>query len=240
MSHPQRPGLPDKRAKLKVVERSSVLRLGQPRSSFDSTIQRFNDLTMSLPFIIIASVTLFAAAAAMSLRNLVHCALSLVVALAGLAALYLALDAQFVGFAQILVYVGAVAILIVFAVLLTRGDAPPNQVILSPGWGVGIVVSAVVFATLGWAVLNSTGLPRETPPAPAATVKNIGDLLMTQYVLPLEVIGLLLTAALIGAVIIAMKEEPPKSSSSRRESAPSEKLERTDVRGYEDEKGGHV
>jgi hypothetical protein len=67
------------------------------------------------------------------------------------------------------------------------------------------------------------------PSAPVATVKNIGDLLMTQYVLPLEVIGLLLTAAMIGAVIIAMKDEPlSKSGSSRRESAPSEKLERTD------------
>jgi NADH-quinone oxidoreductase subunit J len=166
---------------------------------------------MSPAFIIIAIVTLFAAAAAMSLRNLVHCALSLVVALAGLAALYLTLDAQFVGFAQILVYVGAVAILIVFAVLLTRSDATPNQAILAPGWGVGIVVSAVVFATLGWAALNSTGLPTEMPPAPVATVKNIGDLLMTQYVLPLEVIGLLLTAALIGAVIIAMREDTPKA-----------------------------
>jgi NADH-quinone oxidoreductase subunit J len=166
---------------------------------------------VSFPFIIIAIVTLFAGAAAMSLRNLVHCALSLVVSLAGLAALYLTLGAQFVGFAQILVYVGAVAILIVFAVLLTRSDAVPNQTVLSPGWGIGIVVSAVVFATLGWAVLNSTGLPNEAPPAPEATVKNIGDMLMTQYVLPLEVIGLLLTAALIGAVIIAMKEEPKKT-----------------------------
>jgi hypothetical protein len=63
------------------------------------------------------------------------------------------------------------------------------------------------------------------PPAPAATVKDIGDLLMTQYVLPLEVIGLLLTAALIGAVIIAMKEETPKSSSSRGNEALTEKLE---------------
>jgi len=195
---------------------------------------------MSLPFIIIAFVTLFAGAAAMSLRNLVHCALSLVVSLAGLAALYLTLDAQFVGFAQILVYVGAVAILIVFAVLLTRSDAAPNQTVLSPGWGIGIVISAVVFATLGWAVLNSTGLPKETPPVPETTVKNIGDLLMTQYVLPLEVIGLLLTAAMIGAVIIAMREEPSKPSSSRRESAPSEKLERTDVRSYEAKKGGHA
>ena len=110
----------------------------------------------------------------MSLRNLVHCALSLVVALAGLAALYLTLDAQFVGFAQILVYVGAVAILIVFAVLLTRSDATPNQAILSPGWFTGIVVSAAVFATLGWAALNSTGLPRETPPAPEPRSKTSG------------------------------------------------------------------
>jgi NADH-quinone oxidoreductase subunit J len=162
---------------------------------------------VSPAFLIIAFVTLFAAAAAMSLRNLVHCALSLVVTFAGLAALYLQLDAQFVGFAQILVYVGAVAILIVFAVLLTRSDATPNQAILAPGWIVGILVSAVVFATLGWAALNSPGLPREMPPAPVATVKNIGDLLMTRYVLPLEVIGLLLTAALIGAVIIAMRED---------------------------------
>ena len=178
---------------------------------------------MSPAFLIIAIVTLFAAATAMSLRNLVHCALSLVVALAGLAALYLQLDAQFVGFAQILVYVGAVAILIVFAVLLTRSDATPNEAILAPGWIVGIVVSAVVFATLGWAALNSPGLPREMPPTPEATVKNIGDLLMTRYVLPLEVIGLLLTAALIGAVIIAMRDDAPKPGSSRREAAPSEK-----------------
>ena len=166
---------------------------------------------MTLPFIIISVVTLFAAAAAMSLRNLVHCALSFVVAFAGLAALYLQLDAQFVGFAQILVYVGAVAILIVFAILLTRSDAPANQAILAPGWRVGIVVSALVFAVLGWAALSSPGLPKEMPPVPVATVKNIGDLLMTQYVLPLEVIGLLLTAALIGAVFIAMREEAQKT-----------------------------
>ena len=172
---------------------------------------------MSLPFIIIAVVTLFAAVAAMSLRNLVHCALSLVVALAGLAALYLTLGAQFVGFAQILVYVGAVAILIVFAVLLTRSDATPNQAILAPGWFTGMVVSAAVFATLGWAALNSTGLPTQMPPAPPATVKNIGDLLMTQYFLPLEVIGLLLTAALIGAVIIAMRDDAPGTANTKIE-----------------------
>jgi NADH-quinone oxidoreductase subunit J len=196
-----------------------------------------NFLTMSLPFILIAFVTLFAAAAAMSLRNLVHCALALAVTFAGLASLYLLLDAQFVGFAQVLVYVGAVAILIVFAILLTRSGEAPNEAVLAPGWIYGIAISAVVFTMLGWTVLTSSALPSPTPVAPAATVKNIGDALMTKYVLPLEVIGLLLTAAMIGAVIIALKE-PSKSGSSRRESAPSEKLERTDVRCYESGKGG--
>jgi NADH-quinone oxidoreductase subunit J len=203
---------------------------------------------MSSPFIIIAIVTLFAAAAAMSLRNLVHCALSLVVALAGLAAIYLNLGAQFVGFAQILVYVGAVAILIVFAVLLTRSDATPNQAILAPGWPAGIAVAAIVFATLGWAVLHSAGLPAEMPPVPDATVKEIGDALMTRFVLPLEVIGLLLTAALIGAVIIAMREDLANSSGSRgneaqikignRKSEIGNKMEPPHVGSYNAEKGG--
>jgi NADH-quinone oxidoreductase subunit J len=161
---------------------------------------------MSLPFLITAVVTLFAAAAAMSLRNLVHCALSFVVVFAGLAAMYLQLDAQFVGFAQILVYVGAIAILIVFAILLTRSGETPNQAVLAPGWLAGIAVSAVVFTMLGWSVLNSKALPKENSEAPAVTVKGIGDILMSKYVLPLEIIGLLLTAAMIGAVVIALKE----------------------------------
>src|SRR6266568_364220 len=84
-------------------------------------------LHMTLPFALIAMVTLGGAIAAMRLRNLVHCALCLVVAFGGLAAVFLQLDAQFVGLAQILVYIGAVAILIVFAILLTRGSEPPQQ-----------------------------------------------------------------------------------------------------------------
>ena len=171
---------------------------------------------MSLPFLIIAFMIVFAAAAAMSLRNLVHCALAFVVAFAGLAAMYLQLDAQFVGFAQILVYVGAIAILIVFAILLTRSGDTPNEAVLAPGWVCGIAVSAVVFTLLGWAVLNSSALPKQTPLAPVATVKDIGGLLMTKYVLPLEIIGLLLTAAMIGAVIIALKEPSPTHNSGRK------------------------
>ena len=92
---------------------------------------------MTWPFTILAVLTLASAVAAMSLRNLVHCALMLMVTFAGLAAFYLQLDAQFVGFAQILIYIGAVAILIVFAILLTRGSEPPRQSIFSGDVGCG-------------------------------------------------------------------------------------------------------
>ena len=162
---------------------------------------------MTIPFLIIAALTIAASAAAMTLRNLVHCALALVVAFAGLAAAYLQLDAQFVGFAQILVYVGAVAILIVFAVLLTRGGEAPAKSVFSSSWLWGLLVTIAVFGTLAWTITRSFASRREPAEKAEATVRQIGDALMTKFVLPLEVIGLLLTAALIGAVIIAMKEE---------------------------------
>jgi NADH-quinone oxidoreductase subunit J len=162
---------------------------------------------MTLPFLIIAAVALAAGVAAMTLRNLVHCALALIVTFVGLAAAYLQLNAQFVGFAQILVYVGAVAILIVFAVLLTRGGLVPERNIFASDWKWGVLVAALVFGTLAWAIKHSFVIGGKTSTAPDATVKQIGDALMSKYVLPLEVIGLLLTAALIGAVIIAMREE---------------------------------
>jgi NADH:ubiquinone oxidoreductase subunit 6 (subunit J) len=163
---------------------------------------------MTLPFAIIAALTIASAVAAMTLRNLVHCALSLTVTFAGLAAFYLQLDAQFVGFAQILVYIGAVAILIVFAVLLTRGSEPPLRSIFSSGAAVGLAIAVVVFGVLARMILSSRlAEPREIPRTPEATVLQIGDQLMSKYVLPLEVVGVLLTAALIGAVIIALREK---------------------------------
>ena len=162
---------------------------------------------MTLPFAILAVMTLASAVAAMSLRNLVHCVLALTVTFAGLAAFYLQLDAQFVGFAQVLVYIGAVSILVVFAVLLTRSGEPPRQSIFSATWVVGIGIAVTVFGLLGGLILSSRALTSETRPPPEITVREIGDQLMNKFILPLEVIGLLLTAALIGAVIIAMREK---------------------------------
>src|SRR6185436_9469790 len=164
---------------------------------------------MTLPFIIISALTIAAAVAAMSLRNLVHCALAVAAAFGGLAAAYLQLDAQFVGFAQVLVYIGAVAILIVFAVLLTRGGEAPEKTVFSASWLTGLAVAVVVFGVLAWTIVKSLASQREPAQTADATVKQIGDALMTKFVLPLEVVGLLLTAALIGAVIIALKDENP-------------------------------
>jgi NADH-quinone oxidoreductase subunit J len=165
---------------------------------------------MTVSFAIIAIITIASAIAAMTLRNLVHCALALVGAFAGLAALYLQLDAQFVGFAQILVYVGAVAILIVFAILLTGGSEPPNQPIFSASWCIGGGVALAVFGVVAWTIRSSHSITHGLPAVTQPSVRQIGDQLMTKYILPLEVVGLLLTAALIGAVIIAMKEEKAK------------------------------
>jgi NADH:ubiquinone oxidoreductase subunit 6 (subunit J) len=172
---------------------------------------------MTLSFAIIAVLTIAAAVAAMSLRNLVHCALALALSFAGLAAAYLQLGAQFVGFTQLLVYVGAVAILIVFAILLTRNSETNQQRFLSRSWLGGLIVAVLVLGVLVWAINHSSVMGPAAPrmsddvmrDAGTASVKRIGETLMQRFVLPMEVVGLLLTAALIGAVIIAMKESSP-------------------------------
>ncbi len=162
---------------------------------------------MELAFVFICLVTLVSAIGAMTLRNLVHCALCLVLTFSGLAALFLQLNAQFIGFAQILVYVGAVAILVVFAILLTRSSETPTQSRGAKSWLMGLGVAVLALGCLISAILASSVVERGVTNKPAVTVAKIGAELMSNYVLPLEVVGLLLTAALLGAVIIAMQEK---------------------------------
>jgi NADH-quinone oxidoreductase subunit J len=164
---------------------------------------------MIVPFLILAVVTLVGAAAAMLFRGLVHCALALAVAFAGIGALYVSLGAQFLGLAQLLVYVGAIAVLIVFVILLTRGGDSDSPRLSKARWPItGLMVAMAVFGILAWAVLHSFAVHLGGAPAPQTTIRQLGTALMGGYVLPLEVIGLMLTAALIGAVIVAMKENP--------------------------------
>jgi NADH-quinone oxidoreductase subunit J len=161
---------------------------------------------VTLPFAILGVLAIAGATAALTLRNLVHCVLALTLAFVGLAGLYLQLAAQFIGFAQILVYVGAVAILIVFAVLLTRSVEPMIEPVISSKWIASSIVALTVFGVLAWTIVSSAVSRHALPPEPEATVKQIGDALMSRFALALEMIGLLLTVALVGAVTIAIRE----------------------------------
>lgn len=162
---------------------------------------------MTATFLILAAITIAGTVAAMAMRNLVHCVLALTLGFAGLAALYLQLGAQFVGLTQILVYVGAVAILAVFVIMMTQHPAQTTESIFSSFWITGTLVAALVFAVLAWAIHSSGISSSLVPPHVEAAVQPIGNALMHKYVLPLEIMGLLLTAALIGAVVLAMQEK---------------------------------
>lgn len=154
-------------------------------------------------FLIISVIMLAGALAAACLRKLVHAALCLVVAFIGLAAFFFLLGAEFVGLVQIFVYVGAVAVLIVFTILLTRRE---DEDVVGFNWS-GVLVALVVFGGLLWAILNTGSLSVPAPAFEALTVKRIGEVLMTNYVWPLQCIGLLLTAALLGALVLVMEEK---------------------------------
>jgi NADH-quinone oxidoreductase subunit J len=154
-------------------------------------------------FIVIAVFTLAGALAAACLRKLIHAALCLVVAFLGLAAFYFFLGAEFVGLVQVFVYVGAVAVLIVFTILLTRRE---DEDAAGFNWG-GVIVAVAVFAGLAWAIMKTPSLSVAAPVIEPLTVKRIGEMLMTNYVWPLQCVGLLLTAALIGALVLVMEEK---------------------------------
>ena len=172
---------------------------------------------MSIVFWLLAALTIGGALATVLLKKLIHAALAATIAFGGLALLYLSLDAQFVGFAQMLVYIGAVAILIVFAVLLTQSSTlnqskQKNESVFSPGGIWGLVVAAGVFAVLAWSVIASQKATTAVSAAgdataPSASVMEIGQALVGNYVLPLEIVAMVLTAALIGAVVIAIHEK---------------------------------
>jgi NADH-quinone oxidoreductase subunit J len=157
----------------------------------------------SAAFTVIAIFTVAAALAAATLRQLMRAALSFAVAFVGVAALFFLLGAEFVGLALVFIYIGAVAVLIVFTILLTRRDVGKVR---GFNWG-GAIVAVAVFGGLTWSILKTQSLAIVAPHMSALTVKRIGAALMTTYVWPLQCVGLLLTAALIGALILVLEEK---------------------------------
>jgi NADH-quinone oxidoreductase subunit J len=157
----------------------------------------------SVPFVLIAVLTLAAALAAATLQKLMHATLSFALTFVGVAALFLLLGAEFVGLALIFVYIGAVAVLVVFTILLTRRDLGKDRGV---NWG-GAFLAVAMFGGLTWAILKTQSVAIAAPHIRALTVRRIGEALMTSYVWPLQCVGLLLTAALIGALVLVMEEK---------------------------------
>lgn len=170
---------------------------------------------MTFVFLLFAVITILGFGAAMSLRNPVHCVVGLTLGLLGLAALYLQLGAQFVGLTQVLVYVGAVAILIIFAIMMTRSTESSEDKAFSRSWRAGVVLALAVFAVLGWAVHFGAAAIAVQAAVPQLPVQNIGDALLHRFVLPLEIIAILLTAALIGAGVLALQDPAGETRGSR-------------------------
>jgi NADH-quinone oxidoreductase subunit J len=163
---------------------------------------------MEITFWILSAIAVMGAVLSITLRNLVHCVLSLILFFLGIAGHYFLLRADFLGAVQILIYVGAVAVLILFAIMLTRhvtGAEGPREVLGGKWWaGVG---TAAIIAGLLWAVIRNDPLSRMLPAGNAQTsVLEIGKALVADWVVPLEAMAVLLTAALIGAVVIALEE----------------------------------
>ncbi len=138
-------------------------------------------------------------------RNVVHAALYLVVALAMVGATYLILAAQFLAWVQVLIYVGAIVVLLLFSLMLTR--APIGRESLdNQQRGVAIVAAIAVLGGLVFLLLDAFGDAPKFAPDPTATAA-VGQALFRSFVLPFEVVSVLLLAALIGAVVLARKDE---------------------------------
>ena len=164
-------------------------------------------------FGLLGVVCLGSAVLVVTSRNVIHAALWLVVCFGALAGCYLVLTAEFVAWVQVLIYVGAIVVLLLFSLMLTK--APIGRETLdNQQRGVAFLVGAGVLAGLVFLIQDAFGGKR-IHPQPVHTAQ-IGVSIFRDFVLPFEVVSVLLLAALIGAVVIARKEEAPASAPERR------------------------
>ena len=153
-------------------------------------------------FVIVAIFTLGGALGVVSTRNVVHAALFLLLSLLGAAGAYLLLFAEFLALVQVLIYGGAVTIVVLFAVMLTRSSEYP-RITDNPQWPLGLLTATVLSVVLGAAFWLAPETATQ-PQAPAFT--DLGQSLFTKWALPFEIASLVLLVALIGAIIIARQQ----------------------------------
>lgn len=166
---------------------------------------------MIILFLITAVVILASAFMVVTSRNLVHAALWLVSALFGVAVLYALLNAGFMAVVQVVIYIGAIAILFIFAVMLTRREMREWGPSLNPNWWASALISILTFGGMAFLLASWGGFSQEPAPIPPGfdAVAVLGDALISPnaFVLPFEVASVLLVAALVGAVYIAFNRK---------------------------------
>jgi len=153
-------------------------------------------------FLILAAVSLVGGFLAVSARNLVRAALGLILSFFGVAGIYFVLEAEFVAIVQVLVYVGAISVLILFSIMLTRGLMKDTASPQNSQWLAAAFISLIVFVALA-AVALATNWPVAQTALKGDLIAKLGTQLVTTYVLPFEAVSLLLLGALIGAFVIA-------------------------------------
>ena len=157
-------------------------------------------------FIVISAVTLISAALVVTTRSLFRAALWLVLTFFGIAGLFILLHAEFLAIAQVLIYVGAISTLIIFAIMLSRGVMDPNARRFNDQWGLVAGFSAVFFVLLT-AILTRAPWQLTTAEPPADAILQLGKELVSPYTIPFEVASVLLVVAMIGAIIVARERE---------------------------------
>lgn len=160
-------------------------------------------------FILLAAFILIAAVLTVTVRNLVHAALWLIAAFFGIGALYLLMEAEFIAVAQVLIYVGAIAILILFAIMLTPDIEGETGLQLFGRRRVALVVAAALFGVLIAPTVSLHAWELAPPPigdeALLASARELGTAFMREYLLPFELASVLLLVALVGAITIALE-----------------------------------
>jgi len=162
---------------------------------------------VSVIFWILAFVIIVSALLVVTLKNIFHSALFLILCLFSIAGIYIMLHAEFLAAAQVLIYVGAVSILIIFAIMLTSNLASERIVQTNKNALVAFFV-CLMFLVTTIVLINKTGVWNYTGGVlPDDNIMTIGKLLMTQFMLPFEVVSVLMLAAMIGAIVLAREDK---------------------------------
>jgi NADH-quinone oxidoreductase subunit J len=157
-------------------------------------------------FGLIALLMVWAAIRVVTTANVVHAALWLVIVMSGIAAQYALLTAEFVAVTQVLVYVGAVMVLFIFGVMLTRAQIGKEGQLTSKQWPIAAGVALAIFGVVSYVVIDAfedEELPTDQAPI---TTAQISDSIFGQYLLPFWALSILLTAALVGAIVLARRD----------------------------------